>query len=470
MFFYSPNFIVFFLALIIPYLLLKKQRLWLIALANAIFYGAHPEGFLTLFAVMATLTFAIVHLMTRPGWRWLFWVGIALNVLNLAFFKYTLFVLDNLRILGFQSAAADAFASSIVLPLGISFYTFEFISYLIDVRRGDTVPTRSFVKFWVFVSMFPHLIAGPIMRGNELIPQLDTLFEKKITWSDIRYGVYLFVIGMVKKVVIADQLSPIVKELFDKGEALTGTESWMAAYTFGFYIYNDFSAYTDMAIGLGIMMGVRFADNFRSPYLSASPTEFWRRWHITLSRWIRDYIYIPLGGNRKGAARTYVNLMAAMLISGLWHGAMWTFVLWGGLHGLMQVIHRMSLGLNRWKWIAAVRESWAYRIVAVFVFFHAVTWTWVFFHAPSIEMALDMTWKMMHAQPENILRHPLFPMVVGLYGIHAAEFLLRKYEGRIGPVWRRVPFPFRSALYLLVTLTIVYYLQGGKYEFIYFQF
>src|SRR5690606_23822013 len=146
-------------------------------------------------------------------------------------------------------------------------------------------------------------------------------------------------IGMVKKVVIADQLSPIVKELFDKGDALTGTESWMAAYTFGFYIYNDFSAYTDMAIGLGVMMGVRFADNFRSPYLSASPTEFWRRWHITLSRWIRDYIYIPLGGNRKGAVRTYVNLMAAMLISGLWHGAMWTFVLWGGLHGLMQVIH-----------------------------------------------------------------------------------------------------------------------------------
>ncbi|WP_276353567.1 MBOAT family O-acyltransferase [Cohnella caldifontis] len=471
MFFYSPNFLIFFLVLLLPYLWLRKQRLWLLAAANAIFYVAHPEGFLVLFLAAAVLTFVIVHLMTIPRWRWLFWVGIVLNVLNLAFFKYTLFVLDNLKLwTGFHFAAADSIAASIVLPLGISFYTFEFISYLIDVRRGHSQPTRSFLKFWVFVSMFPHLIAGPIMRGDELIPQLDKLSDKKITWDDIRYGVYLFIIGMIKKIIIADQLSPVVKEFFDKGSHLTGTESWMAAYTFSFYIYNDFSAYSDMAIGLGIMMGVRFADNFKSPYLSSNPSEFWRRWHITLSRWIRDYIYIGLGGNRKGPFRLYLNLMIAMLISGLWHGAMWTFVIWGGIHGLLQVIHRLSLGLNRFRWIAAVRESLVYRILAIFVFFNVVSWTWVFFHASSIDMALDMTWKMLHAHADNVVRHPTFPLVLLLFLVHVAEYLLRKHESSIGQVWRHVPFPLRSSAYLLITLTLIYYLQGGNYAFIYFQF
>jgi alginate O-acetyltransferase complex protein AlgI len=189
-----------------------------------------------------------------------------------------------------------------------------------------------------------------------------------------------------------------------------------------------------------------------------------------LSRWIRDYIYIGLGGNRKGAFRLYVNLLLAMLISGLWHGAMWTFVVWGGIHGLLQVIHRLSLGLNRWSWIASLRQSRVYRILSIFVFFHVATWTWVFFHAPNLGMALDMTWKMVHAHADNIVRHPIFPLIAGLFLIHVVEYLLRKHEGHLGRIWRSVPFPLRSAAYLLVTLTLIYYSQGGKYEFIYFQF
>ncbi|WP_373232249.1 MBOAT family protein [Cohnella sp.] len=470
MFFYSPNFLIFLLALLIPYLFLKKQRLLLLAVANAVFYAAHPEGFLILFLIMCILTFVIVHLMTRERFRWVFWIGIALNVLNLIFFKYTLFMLDNLNLLGFETSWSGSFVESILLPLGVSFYTFEFISYLIDVRRGDTKPTRSFVKFWVFVSMFPHLIAGPIMRGDELIPQLDKLSEKKISWDAIKFGIYLFIIGIIKKIVIADQLSPIVKEYFDKGSALTGTESWIAAYTFSFFIYNDFSAYTDMAIGLGILLGVRFADNFKSPYLSASPTEFWRRWHITLSRWIRDYIYIGLGGSRKGLILTQINLLAAMLISGLWHGAKWTYVVWGGIHGLLQVIHRLSLYLNRWSWIHKVRQSRIYQWIAIFIFFHVITWTWVFFQAPSIEMALDMTWKMLHAHAFNIVVHPLFLMIVGLFLLHVVEYLLRTHESAIGRIWHYVPFPLRSAVYLLITISIFYFAKGDKYEFVYFQF
>lgn len=470
MFFYSPNFIMFMLALLVPYLIFRKQRLFLLAAANALFYAAHPEGFIVLFVGMCLFTFGVVHLMQRPGWQWTFWAGIVVNVANLAFFKYTLFALGNLKLLGFESAWANSLADSIVLPLGISFYTFEFISYLIDVRRGDSKPTRSFFKFWVFVSMFPHLIAGPIMRGDELIPQLDKLPERRIGWHELKFGVYLFTIGIVKKLVIADQLSPLVAEYWAKGHALTGTESWIGAYLFSFFIYNDFSAYTDMAIGLGIMLGVRFADNFKSPYLSGDPGEFWRRWHITLSRWIRDYIYIGMGGSRKGRIRTYANLLAAMLISGLWHGAMWTYVVWGGIHGLLQVVHRLSLSLSRWRWVASVRESRAYRVLAVFVFFHIVTWTWVFFHAPNLDMALEMTWKMIHAHAANIVRHSAFPLIVGLYGVHVAEYLLRRYEGAVGRGWRWVPFPLRGAVYALIVIALLYYAKGEKYEFIYFQF
>lgn len=471
MFFHSANFFIFFILMIIPFLLLKKRRALILAIANAVFYAVAGIGPLFLFLILTILTFIIVHMMQRPKLQWLFHVGIILNLLNLAFFKYSLLAITTLESLtGFQLLNLEAYANTIFLPLGISFYTFEFISYLIDVRRGHSKPTKSFISFWVFVSMFPHLIAGPIMRGEELIPQLDQLKEKRIHWAEIKYGIYLFMIGMCKKLLLADPLARVADRMFAQPDSLGAVDSWIAAYSFCFQIYFDFSAYSDMALGLGYILGVKFIINFNTPYLSSNPTEFWRRWHISLSRWIKDYIYIGLGGNRKGAVRAYINLFAAMVISGLWHGAMWTFVLWGAIHGVALVLHKFSLGLNRWSFIAAIRQSWVYRIIAVIIFFQWITWTWVFFRVTDIQQAFDMSQRMLHVNINDLLHHPNIIWIALLLLLHLLEYLLRHNESAINRWWHFVPFPLRGVSYAVITFVLVYFMQGDTYNFIYFQF
>jgi alginate O-acetyltransferase complex protein AlgI len=471
MYFHSGNFFIFFILLIIPFFIFKKRRALILAIANAVFYAVAGIGPLLLFIVMTLITFFIVHIMQRPKLHWMFHVGIIVNLLNLAFFKYSLLAITTLEsISGVQLLNLEGFASTIFLPLGISFYTFEFISYLIDVRRGHTKPTRSFISFWVFVSMFPHLIAGPIMRGDELIPQLDELKEKRIHWHEIKYGIYLFMIGICKKLLLADPLAQVADRLFAQPDSLSAVDSWIAAYSFCFQIYFDFSAYSDMALGLGYILGVKLVINFNTPYLSNNPTEFWRRWHITLSRWIKDYIYIGLGGNRKGVIRAYINLFAAMVISGLWHGAMWTFVLWGAIHGVALMVHKLSLGLNRWSFIASIRKSWVYRVITVIIFFQWITWTWVFFRVTDIQQAFAMSQRMLHVNIKQLLGHPNTIWIALLLLLHLLEYLLRHNESAINRWWHYVPFPLRGASYAILTFILLYYMQGETYNFIYFQF
>jgi len=471
MVFHSPNFLVFLGLLLILFVFVKRWRLAILAVGNIWFYGSSGLGMLLVFAIVTTVVFVAVHGMKRPGFRWLYIVGLAVPVLNLVFFKYTVLLLETWTSLtGWPLAPLEQYASSLVLPVGISFYTFQLLAYLIDVRRGELAPTRSLFRFWVFISLFPQLIAGPIMRGKELMPQVDSIRDRTIPWQDIKYGMYLFFIGLAKKIWIADPLSLEVNEWFAQGAAMSATDAWLAAYGFGFQIYFDFSAYSDMAIGLGWMLGFRLIENFRSPYISADPSEFWRRWHISLSRWIRDYVYIGLGGNRKGAARTHLHLLAAMLISGLWHGAMWTFVLWGGLHGLLLIVHKLTLKLNRWQWIASIRSSFLYRIAAVAVFFHIVTWTWVFFRAQDFGLAIEMTQKMLTVNWLELWQAPLFLLMAGLYGLHVLEYGLRTKEGWFSRVWHWVPFPIRGGVYTAFVFAILYMLRGETYDFIYFQF
>ncbi|GIQ70888.1 MBOAT family O-acyltransferase [Xylanibacillus composti] len=471
MVFHSPNFLVFFGLLLLLFLFVKKWRLAILAAGNIWFYGSSGLGMLAVFVAVTALVFLAVHGMQRPGFRWLYIVGLVVPILNLVCFKYTLLLLETWGSLtGLPLGPMEQFASSLVLPVGISFYTFQLLAYLIDVRRGELEPTRSFFRFWVFISLFPQLIAGPIMRGKELMPQVDAIQEKSIRWQEIKYGMYLFFVGLAKKILIADPLSLEVNEWFAQGAAMSSTDAWLAAYGFGFQIYFDFSAYSDMAIGLGWMLGFRLIENFRSPYISADPSEFWRRWHISLSRWIRDYVYIGLGGNRKGAARTHLNLLAAMLISGLWHGAMWTFVLWGGLHGLLLILHKLTLKLNRWNWVERLRSFWLYRVVAVAVFFHVVTWTWVFFRAQDFTLAMDMTAKMLAVDWLALWQTPMFMLMVGLYALHLFEYGLRTKEALFSRVWHWVPFPIRGVVYAGFVLAILYMLRGETYDFIYFQF
>lgn len=470
--FHTANFFIFFLALLIPYLLFKRARIWLLAAANVLFYAAAGIGPLILFFAVTTITYIVIQCMRHERLKWAFWIGIAVNAGNLLFFKYTIFILDTIQLLsGWEWLHRDSLEASIVLPIGISFYTFQFISYLIDVRRGVIEPASSFVRFWVYIALFPPLIAGPIMRGNELMPQLDEIKRKTVRWQEIKYGMMLVLWGLVKKIIFADRLAEAVDPLFAQGMEMSGTDAWIAAFLFGFQIYFDFSAYSDMALGLGHMLGLRLVLNFNSPYISTNPSEFWTRWHISLSRWIRDYIYISLGGNRRRPIRVHFNLMAAMLISGLWHGAMWTFVFWGALHGMLSIVYKWTLHLNRINWIQRVREHVLYRVLAVFVFFHIISWTWVFFRAESLSQAVYMTkqmfaaadWSTLYARPEML-------WVVLLFLLHLLEHGVRNYASTASKLWHWVPFPLRSAFYFMIVMTIFYFLKGETNAFIYFQF
>jgi alginate O-acetyltransferase complex protein AlgI len=270
------------------------------------------------------------------------------NLSLLAFFKYFNFGLENynslMAALGLTAWQWDT-ALRVTLPLGISFYTFQSMSYTIDVYRGHARAIRSFIDFACFVSMFPQLVAGPIIRFSDVADQLRF---RTHTAEKFARGSAMFSIGLAKKILLANPCGKVADIVF--GATPAGTlDSWYGLIAYAFQIYFDFSAYSDMAIGLGLMIGFTFAKNFDSPYKSASITEFWRRWHISLSTWLRDYLYLPLGGNRRGPARTYANLATVMLLGGLWHGAAWTFVIWGGLHGALLVIERLRGGADVWS-------------------------------------------------------------------------------------------------------------------------
>jgi alginate O-acetyltransferase complex protein AlgI len=306
-------------------------------------------------------------------------VSLASNLSLLGFFKYFNFGIDNLnafaRVSGLDVLHLDA-AIRVTLPLGISFYTFQSMSYTWDVYRRRVTAIRNFVDFACFVSMFPQLVAGPIIRFSEVAAQLQS---RTHTVTKFARGVAFFSVGLSKKVLLANPCGKIADLAFGAG-SLTPIDAWFGAMAYAFQIYFDFSGYSDMAIGLGLMIGFVFPKNFDSPYRSQSITEFWRRWHMSLSTWLRDYLYIPLGGNRKGPVRTYINLFLVMLLGGLWHGSSWNFVVWGGLHGAFLATERLA---------RRVTPSWQLPApLAVAATFTAVLVTWVFFRAPDLPSAL----------------------------------------------------------------------------------
>ncbi|HDQ40465.1 MAG TPA: MBOAT family protein [Desulfonatronum sp.] len=306
-------------------------------------------------------------------------VSITTNLALLGFFKYFNFAVENydllLTWLGLEGLRLDT-ALRITLPLGISFYTFQSMSYSIDVYRGQAKALRNFIDFACYVSMFPQLVAGPIIRFREVSSQL---LQRSHTLEKFSRGVAFVSLGLTKKILLANPCGKVADMVFDAG-SITTLQAWHGAAAYAFQIYFDFSAYSDMAIGLGLMLGFVFPKNFDSPYLARSMTDFWRRWHISLSTWLRDYLYIPLGGNRKGPGRTAINLALVMLLGGLWHGAAWTFIIWGGLHGLL-------LGLERIRG----KTSPYHRLpvpVQVALTFVLVLFTWVFFRAEDLPSAL----------------------------------------------------------------------------------
>lgn len=325
---------------------------------------------------------------TRSAKFWLL-LGIAFNLALLGYYKYSNFLATSVS--QFFSLSFEGF--DIVLPLAISFYSFTQIAYLVDAYRGETREYQyNLFSYTLFISFFPQLIAGPILRYNELVPQFNRSRVFFLNFQNLALGITLFILGLFKKVAIADNLSPWVAPVFDHAANITFLEAWVGALAYTFQLYFDFSGYSDMAIGLGWMFNINLPINFDSPYKAISIIDFWRRWHITLSNFLRDYLYIPLGGNRKGKIRQYGNLLITMLLGGLWHGAGWTFVIWGGFHGLLLVINHL------WRKVGVVLP----KTLGWLLTFIVVVNSWVIFRAQTLSDGLAILQSMWGIKPLTI--------------------------------------------------------------------
>ena len=363
---------------------------WLVV-TSLIFYGWWNPVYLGLILGSIVFNFALgafIHknLHRQPVYALTF--GIVVNLVVLGYFKYANFFIDNVNSL----FATHIHLNQIILPLAISFFTFQQIAYLVDTWKGET-GEQNFLHYCLFVTFFPHIVAGPIVHHKEMLPQFAKKNIGKLNYENIAVGLSLFILGLFKKVVIADTAATYATPYFDiaaHGGTLTFLEGWVAALAYTFQLYFDFSGYSDMAIGMAKMFGILLPINFNSPYKAYNIIDFWRTWHITLSRFLRDYLYIPLGGNRKGTTRRYINLMITMLLGGLWHGAGWTFVIWGGLHGIYLVIN------HGWRALKSILKptfkipSFLANNVSWLITFIAVVIAWVFFRAPNMHSALQV--------------------------------------------------------------------------------
>jgi alginate O-acetyltransferase complex protein AlgI len=395
LFFDTPIYVVFLALVVLLYWRLpwRRQNVLLLA-ASYVFYGWWDPRFLGLIGVSTIVDFycakAIARFEDAPRRRALLTLSLVINIGFLAVFKYFNFFMDSfaatLQTMGFHQTPVAVLR--ILLPPGISFYTFQEVAYIVDVYRRKLEPSDSLVDYAVFISLFPHLIAGPIQRPSHLLPQVQA--PRRFDGERFFNGLLLILSGLVRKTVIADNCALLADAAFS-GRLGTPSVAVVAigTYAFAWQIYGDFSGYSDIARGSAQLLGFHFMVNFRQPYLATSLQDFWRRWHISLSTWLRDYLYIPLGGSRDGDGRTYRNLMLTMLLGGLWHGANWTFVVWGGIHGAGLSIERFfarALGRSEQGAPASLTSpgAWASRIVV----FHLVCLAWVFFRAPGLREAI----------------------------------------------------------------------------------
>ncbi len=468
MLFNSISFAIFFaLVLLIHRMIAPRRRVALLLAASLLFYFLWIPPYLLLLGVDVLVNYALLRAMRRSRRPRVFLALACVFSLGLlAYYKYAAFLVTTVFGAMGWGAGAPPTVPHIVLPLGISFYTFQILGLAIDVYRGDQRRLPGLGEYALFIGFFPQLIAGPILRGRELLPQLSA--GGRVSAESTRRGVWLLASGLLKKVVLADfLLRPHVDAVFANPGAGSGPDHLIAVYGFAFVIYFDFSGYTDIARGLARLLGFTLPLNFREPYLSRNPVEFWRRWHITLSSWLRDYLYIPLGGNRRGRARTLANLLVTMLLGGLWHGAAWSFVLWGGLHGLWLALHR------RWRSGGPrppdPRIGWR-DVARIGLCFHAVCALWILFRAPTLGDALAVAEGIVAGGWPAEWPWLSTALVLGCGFLHVAERAIRTrldaFLSALDGVGPR--FAEGAALGVVAALTLL--LGGAGSEVIYFQF
>lgn len=445
----------------------RTQNVVLLA-ASYLFYGWWDWRFLSLIAGSTLLDYAVGRLLERAsgrGRRILLAVSVVANLSLLGFFKYFGFFTESFSEL-LQSAGLGAWADvptlEIILPVGISFYTFQTLSYTIDVYRGRLAASRSLVEFALYVSFFPQLVAGPIERASHFLPQIQC--DRSLTWDRVSRGGFLILFGLFKKVGVADGVAPFVDRVFADSGA-HGGEVLAAVYLFAFQIYADFSGYSDIARGVSKFLGFDLMVNFRVPYFSGNPSEFWRRWHISLSSWLRDYLYIPLGGNRRGSVRTYRNLLATMLLGGLWHGAAWNFVLWGAYQGALLCGFRL-LGGERGG--DSEPPLWQ-RLLKAAIFFQLVCFGWLLFRCDSLVACFDFGVRVLSSPFDQLSAPSLSALTWGSLLLLATCDLC---EYRVDdPRWyERLPLAVRTLLYASLAVLALGGLLNRSNTFIYFQF
>jgi D-alanyl-lipoteichoic acid acyltransferase DltB (MBOAT superfamily) len=466
---FAAFFVVVLAVYNLPALGWRGQKWWLLV-TSYLFYAAWDPVFIVLVWLSTFIDWTaakwIVAAPTRSRRRMLLVVSVLINLGVLGYFKYGNFVLENvvagLHAIGIEYKPAPL---DIVLPIGISFYTFHTLSYTLDVYLGRTKPWPDFLDFALYVTFFPALVAGPILRASQFLPQCAQ--PRRTTGRGLAWGLALLVLGLFEKTALADVVfAPVSDAIFNTSGHVTTPSAWLGTLAFAGQIFCDFAGYSTCAIGVALCLGFSMPNNFRFPYAAIGFSDFWTRWHISLSTWLRDYLYIPLGGNRISVHRTYINLMLTMLIGGLWHGASWTFVVWGGLHGAYLIGERALkhvLPAGRW------RDSTAAKLTGALVTFVLVCIAWVFFRAKSFSQALAQVKAMFGIEAhERVLRlidyQLVVPAIVALLVVH---WLLR--DRPLEDVVERTPWFVRSAALAVMIVTIVL-MQGKDRAFIYFQF
>jgi alginate O-acetyltransferase complex protein AlgI len=466
MIFTSLQFVEFFVVVYLLYRVLPhRAQNWMLLAASYVFYGTWDWRFLSLLWGSTIVDFLVGRYLgreTAPGKRRAALVlSLLFNFGMLGFFKYFNFFESSLvTMAGWFAWHLDPLTLNVILPIGISFYTFMTVSYVIDVYRRDIQPTTHLLDFALFVAYFPHLVAGPILRASLLLPQIER--PRTITKEQIVEGLWLVGWGCFQKMFVADNLAPLVDTVFGPSATPHGADILVATWAFAFQIYGDFAGYSNIARGISKLMGIELNVNFLFPYFVTSPQAFWRQWHISLSTWLRDYLYISLGGNRHGTWKTYRNLIITMVLGGLWHGAAWTFVAWGAYQGLMLVIGRAWAGRH---FLGKLPN-----VVQIFLMFQATCYGWLIFRAESIRQVGRFT-KLLFTdfQPTiatlDSLLVPMLWIVVPLLIVHVAQ--ARKGSESAPLNW---PLPIRYALYGAVFYLVFLFGDFEGAQFIYFQF
>lgn len=474
MLFSSGVFWALFIVFIPIYALLKK-RLWqmvIFVVAFSAFFYYKSSGFYVIMLFGTSLIdWGLSKIVASSNERWKRRLCVIISLICslsiLCYFKYANFFLWN-----WNAMVGSNFAPlELILPVGISFYTFQSISYIVDVYKGRVAPTKTWLEYMFFLSYFPALVAGPIVRADYFLPQIRQ--NTPATRDEVYFGFWLIILGIVKKAIIADYIAQYNDLIFvmDPQTGMptySGFECLMGIIGYTMQIYCDFSGYSDMAIGISLILGFKLAKNFDFPYKSLNVTEFWRRWHISLSSWLRDYIYIPLGGNRKGKGRTYVNNMATMLIGGLWHGASWKFVFWGGMHGVGLAIHKASK-----PWLSRITDNWPVKILCWLVTMTFVAALWVFFRADSwadswailSHTVTDFSWD--YLEPFATVRW-LWLILMGV--IIAAHAMPAGFWDKVGNKFVKSPWVVKFLVFIVIVQLVLELRGEDVAPFIYFQF